>query len=435
MRFYKIAIFAALVFAATHSFAQSSSELKRRRDKLNDELEQLNRELEANQNNKKMNLKQLNLLKAQISLRTSKIATINSEIGLLNNQIQESNNTVHTLQGQLDQLKKEYAAMVLFAYHNQSSYNQLMFVFASENFNQAYKRMKYLQQFGSYRERQAESIRGTQNELHTKIDELDKSKKNKSDLLADQEKEKANLGKAKKDEDEIISELSRQQGQIKQQQRDKQNKISDMNRAINAAIRREVEEARRKAEEEARKREAAEAAKAKAEGRAVEPSTVKKITKNSSASEVLNATPEAAKLSNDFLGNKGRLPWPVSNSGGITRGFGPYTDGGIRNESKGVDIRTEKNATMRAVFNGEVSNVVNVSGSYMVIVIHGEYFTVYGNLRSVSVSKGQKVSIKQIIGVVDTDNDTGMAIAHFELWKSGKKDMDAVNPMAWLTPN
>lgn len=431
MKFYKIVFFAALFFSAAQVFAQSSAELKRRRDKLNEELDQLNHELEANQNNKKMNLKQLSLLKAQISLRTSKINTINSEIGLLNNQIQESNNTVHSLQGQLDQLKKEYAAMVLFAYHNRSSYNQLMFVFASEDFNQAYKRMKYLQQFGSYRERQAESIRGTQNELHNKIDELDKTKKNKSDLLADQEKEKANLGKAKKDEDDVLSELSRQQGQLKQQQRDKQNKISDMNRAINAAIRREVEEARRKAEEEARRREAAEAAKAKAEGRSVEPSTVKKITKNSTTSEILNATPEAAKLSNDFLGNKGRLPWPVTNSGGIVHGFGPYSEGGIRNDNKGVDIRTSEGANVRAVFNGEVNVAKNIAGAYFVLIKHGEYFTAYNNLRSINVSVGQKISTKQIIGTVTTDNDTGLAIVHFELWKG----LDAVNPAAWLTPN
>jgi septal ring factor EnvC (AmiA/AmiB activator) len=434
MKFYKIVLFALCLCAAASAFGQSSAELKRRRDKLNDELNELNHELEATQNNKKLNLKQLSLLKAQISIRTSKIETINSEMHLLDNQIQESNNTVHTLQGKLDLLKKQYAAMILFAYHNRSSYNQLMFVFSSDNFNQGYKRMKYLQQFGSYRERQAESIKGTQNELHVKINELDKTKKDKSTLLADQEKERNSLGKNKKQEEEVISDLSRQQGQLKQQQREKQSKINETNRLIQSAIRREVEEARRRAEEEARRREAAEAARAKAEGRAVEPSSVKKITKNSTTAEVLNATPEAAKLSNDFLGNKGRLPWPVAN-GGVTRGFGPYTEGGIRNDNNGLDIRTEKNGAVRAVFNGEVSNVSNVSGTYLIIVIHGEYFTVYGNLRSVSVSRGQKVSIKQQLGVVATDSDTGLSILSFGLWKSVGKSTDAVNPAAWLTPN
>jgi septal ring factor EnvC (AmiA/AmiB activator) len=430
MRFYKIVLFTLCFFAAATAFGQSSSELKRRRDKLNEELEQLNHQLEETQNNRKANLKQLKLIKAQISLRESKITTINSEIRLLDNQIQQSNNTVHSLQGQLDQLKKEYAAMVLFAYHNRSSYNQLMFVFSSGNFNQAYKRMKYLQQFGAYRERQAEAIKGTQTELHVKINELDKTKKDKSELLADQEKEKQNLGKAKKDEDQVISELSRQQGQLKQQQIEHQRSITKMNQLIAAVVRREIEEARRKAEEEARRREAAEAAKAKAEGRAVEPSTVKRITKTSTTSEVLNATPEAARLSNDFLGNKGRLPWPVAN-GGITQGFGMYTEGGIRNESKGVDIRTEEGAKVRAVFNGEVSQVVNGGGSYIIIIKHGEYFTVYTKLRSANVSPGQKVTTKQILGTVETDSATGIATAHFELWKG----VNAVNPTQWLTPN
>jgi len=413
---------------AGHAFGQSSADLKRKRDQLNQELEQLNRDLEANLNNKKANLKQLTLIKAQISLRTEKIKTISSEISLLDNQIQESAATVHSLQGQLDQLKKEYAAMILFAYHNRSSYNQLMFVFSSENFNQAYKRMKYLQEFSSYRERQAASITSTQNDLHEKINELDKTKKDKSDLLKDQEKEKTNLGKAQKDEVQVISDINRQGGELKQQQRDKQNKINETNRQIQVAINREIEAARKRAEEEAKKREAAEAAKAKAEGRAVEPSTVKKITKTSTVSEILNATPEAAKLSNDFLGNKGRLPWPVDRYGGIVQGFGIYSRGGITNDNKGVDIKTEENGKVKAVFNGTVMNVVPIVGSYMVIIAHGEYITVYGNLKSANVSAGQKVTTKQILGTVETDNTTGLSIAHFELWK-GK---DAVNPAAWL---
>ena len=179
MKFFKILLFSLCTFAASSALAQSSADLKRQRDALNQELEQLNHQYQETLNDKKVSLKQLSLLRAQINLRTSKINAINSEIKLLDNQIQENSNTVHTLQGQLEQLKKEYAAMVLFAYHNQSAYNKLMFVFAADNFNQAYKRMKYLQQFGSYRERQAESIRNKQDDLHEKINELDKTKKDK----------------------------------------------------------------------------------------------------------------------------------------------------------------------------------------------------------------------------------------------------------------
>jgi len=155
MKFLKAVFFLLLVFIAVDVHAQSSAELKRRRDKLSDELEQLNKDYQETANNKKATLKQLSILKAQINLREEKITIINSEVRNLDNQISESNNNVRSLQSQLDQLKKEYAAMVLFAYRNQSAYNKLMFIFASKDFNQAYKRLKYLQQFGTYRERQA----------------------------------------------------------------------------------------------------------------------------------------------------------------------------------------------------------------------------------------------------------------------------------------
>lgn len=158
MKFVTIVFFLICTFSLIEVHAQSSAELKRRRDRLNNELEQLNREYQEAARNKKATIKQLNILKAQITLREDKITNINSEIRLLNGQISESSNTVHTLQEQLDQLKKEYAAMIVFAYHNKSAYNKLMFVFAAKDFNQAYKRLTYLQQFGTYRERQAASV-------------------------------------------------------------------------------------------------------------------------------------------------------------------------------------------------------------------------------------------------------------------------------------
>ncbi|MDR6942855.1 murein hydrolase activator EnvC family protein [Mucilaginibacter pocheonensis] len=428
MKFLKVLFFIIAVFIAVDVHAQSSAELKRRRDRLTDELEQLNKDYQETSQNKRATLKQLSLLKAQINLREEKINIINSEVRNLDNQISESNNTVHSLQNQLDQLKKEYAAMVLFAYRNQSAYNKLMFIFASKDFNQAYKRLKYLQQFGTYRERQAGYIQGTQKELHVKINELDKNKQEKSNLLADQQKEKETLGKEKNNQVKVVSDLSQHQGQLKQQQREVQAKIAKMNREISATIRREIEEAKRKAAEEAREAARIAAAKAKAENK---PAPVAAKPVERSTSSALNATPEAAKLSNDFLGNRGRLPWPVAN-GGITQGFGIYTTPeGIRSESNGVDIRTNPGSSVRAVFDGTVVRVVDVSGTYLVMILHGEYFTVYGNLKSASVARGQKVTTKQVIGTVATDPSTGETEAHFEVYKGAT----AVNPKIWLAPN
>jgi septal ring factor EnvC (AmiA/AmiB activator) len=375
-------------------------------------------------------LAQLNILKQKISLREAEIDNINSQIRNLDNQISESNNFVHNLQGQLDLLKKQYAAMVLFTYHNRSSYNKLMFLFAAKDFNQSYKRLKYLQQIGTYRERQANYIVQTQSELHVKINELDQSKKQKSNLLVDQEKEKATLGDERKTQTQVVADLSKHEGLLKQQQQDVQRKIAKTNREIADAIRREIEEARRKAEEEERAREREAAAKAKAENKEAPPAKPHVAAKAMTNSEVLNATPEAAKLSNDFLENRGQLPWPVTN-GNLVQGFGIYYDSeNIKNESNGWDIRTSAGAPVRAVFEGTVKRISNISGTFLVVIQHGEYFTAYANLRSCSVKSGEKVATKQNIGTVATDASIGEAIVTFEVWKG----VTPVNPQIWLAP-
>src|SRR6201999_2284759 len=141
--------------------------------------------------------------------RQQKIDNINSQVHNLDNQISDNSNEVHKLQGQLGQLKKEYEGMVLFAYRNQSAYNKLMFIFAAKDFNMAYKRLKYLQQFGAYRERQADYIQGTEKDLNIKIVQLDKDKQEKHNLLVDQEKERANLSQQKKDQLQVVADLTK----------------------------------------------------------------------------------------------------------------------------------------------------------------------------------------------------------------------------------
>jgi septal ring factor EnvC (AmiA/AmiB activator) len=431
MKFIKTLLILLFVFAAFAVRAQTTSaELKKQRDALTQQLEQLNHEAELTANNKRATLAQLNILKQQIRLREAKIDNINSAIRNLDGQISESNNFVHNLQGQLDLLKKQYAAMVLFTYHNQSSYNKLMFLFAAKDFNQSFKRLKYLQQIGTYRERQANYIVQTQTELHVKINELDQSKKEKGNLLVDQEKEKATLGDERNTQNQVVADLSKHEGILRQQQQDIQRKIAKTNREISDAIRREIEEARRKAEEEEKAREREAAAKAKAENKeppAVKPRVAAKAMTNS---EALNATPEAAKLSSDFLENRGALPWPVTN-GNVVQKFGIYyDDANIKNESYGWDIRTSAGASVRAVFQGTVKRISNISGTFLVVIQHGEYFTAYSNLRSCSVREGEKVTTKQNIGTVATDSSTGQAAVTFDLYKG----TTPVNPEIWLAP-
>ncbi len=423
MKYLMLLLLVIGLFTAGNAQAQSGSdELKKRVAKYNEELDQLNREYEETANNKKSTLKQLNNLKQQIEIREAKINSINSELRVLDNQISESNSTVHNLQSQLDQLKKQYAAMILFAYHNRNSYNKLMFIFAAKDFNQGYKRMKYLQEFAGYRERQAEYIEGTEKELHLKINELDNTKKEKSNILVDQIKEKVTLGKQKKDEAKVVEDLSKQQGQLKEQQRDLQRKIARANQEIRDAIRREIAAERKRAEDAAKANNAANNNGSKS------PSS-RTITSKSTDREVLTNTPEGARISDNFLENKGHLTWPVAN-GIVTHEMGVYKIEGIRTESDGLEIKTNAGAPVRAIFEGKVTMVRNLEGTFIVVVAHGEYFTSYSNLKSIVVSAGQKVTAKQMIGTVAGDPSTGESSLQFSIYKGG----NPVNPRSWLAP-
>ncbi len=419
MKVLNFFLFLIVFSIAGQAFGQSSADLKRRKDALSREIESLNRSLNQTSSSKKLSLKQIKALNAQIQLRQEKINTINSEVRLLENQISENNNTVHTLQSQLEKLKKEYADMVLFAFKNQNAYSKLMFIFASRDFNQAYKRLKYVQQVGEYRKKQANYIEETQKNLHVKIGQLDQNKKQKNNLLNDQQNEKQTLGKEKNTQSKVLTGLSRQESNLKKEITRKQKETGILNRAIQTAIRREIEAENKRIAAAA----AAAAAKAKAENR--EAPKVKAVSKGSG---ILAATPESAKLSSEFLDNRGRLPYPVA-SGFITEGFGRHSYGSnVTLENNGVDIKTAAGSSVRSVFSGEVRKVFNVGGSYVVMIRHGEYFTTYSNLRSVSVSVGQKVGIKQAIGTVITDPNDGTTEVHFEIWKG----TSPVNPSSWL---
>ena len=198
--------------------------------------------------------------------------------------------------------------------------------------------------------------------------------------------------------------------------------------AIQAAIRREIENARKKAEKEERLAAAARAkarakTKSKVSTKTEAPAPVAKSTNNSN---VLRASPEAAALSDKFANNRGRLPWPVATSV-VTRHFGDYKVGSAIIQNNGIEIKTSVGASVRAVFDGTVSLIDFRLGVYTILIRHGEFFTIYNNLKSVSVSRGQKVSAKAAIGTTASSDDQDPTL-HFELWK-GKTPL---NPSSWL---
>jgi len=414
----------------TSAVAQTESQLRRKKEAIQREIEQLQKNLNKTANGKKLTIQQINTINAQIRLRQDKIGTINSEIKNLDNQISQNTNTVHTLQGQLGDLKKEYAGMIRFAQRNRNSYDKMMFIFASKDFNQAYKRIKYLQQFSQYRKKQAGYIESTKQDLDGKIKVLDKTLREKSDLLKEQEKERERLSKDKSKQAVELNKLSKDEKQFRQDISSRKKQQAQIDRAISAAIQRAIEEARRKAAEEARRKAAEEAriaaAKAKAENKPAPATPPTPTAKAKSTSELLTATPETARLSAGFENNRGRLPWPVA-TGTITERFGLHKLDQASYTNDGVDITTTDGAAVRAVFAGKVAAVQVMMGRTVVLINHGEYFTVYQNLKSVSVSVGNSVDTKQTIGVVANTGDD--AVLKFQI----RRGQAALNPEAWIS--
>jgi septal ring factor EnvC (AmiA/AmiB activator) len=410
-------LFLSILFVSITAitFAQTSSELKRNKEAIQREIDLLQRNLNETSSSKKLTLGQIRAINSKIRLMQNKISIINSEVKNLDNQIHENTNEVHSLKSQLGRLKNEYAGMVRFAQRNKNSYDKMMFIFSSDNFNQAYKRIKYFQQFGQYRKKQADYIQGTKRKIEYNIVVLDKNLKEKSHLLTEQEQEKVKLGKNKVEQSQMLNQISKQEKQFRQDIAARKRKQAEIDRAIRSAIQREIELARKQAEEEQRLA----AQKALAEGRPVP------VVKEKTSNNYLTASPELAKLSAGFENNRGRLPWPVGRYSIVER-FGNHTEGQASYTNDGINILTEQGAAVKAVFEGDVLFVRELYGTYIVALRHGDYFTIYQNLKTVNVARGAKVETNQTLGIVASKEDG--PILHFEIMRGQTK----LNPEAWI---
>ncbi len=423
MRFLKLVTFLLLMISMQSAFGQSSSALKKRKEAITREIEELKRSRSKIDKNKKLSLNQINLLNTQIRLREDKIRTINTEIKMLDTKIISNTTEVISLQTNLNKLKAQYAKMIVFAFKNQGSYNKLMFIFASHNFNQAYMRLRYIQQVGTFRKRQAKEIITTQISLKKQINELDQNKKEKTNLLMDQIVEKQTLGKDKEQQSKILTGLTKKQKELQQQLSRKQKEANTLNKAIQEAIRKEIQAAQRKEAERRRLAAAAEAA-SKAKNNTEKPKTVKPVA---SGSSVLASSPEDAKLSSSFLGSRGRMQKPAQ--GIITQGFGQQKFNNVTIFNPGINIKTAPGANVYAVYRGKVSKVIYLVNSYTIIIRHGEYFSIYSKLKNASVAAGQEVTARQSIGTVATDITEDLTEMQFQIWKGGTP----VNPSGWIS--
>jgi len=423
MRFLKLLILLVLIISLQPVLGQSSSALQKRKQTITKEIEELKKSRNKIDKNKKISLNQINLLNTQIRLREDKISTISSEIKMLDTKIISNTTEVISLQTNLNKLKSKYSKMIVFAFKNQGAYNKLMFIFASRNFNQAYMRLRYIQQVGTFRKRQAKEIITTQINLKKQINDLDQNKKEKTNLLMDQIVEKKTLGKDKEQQSKILTGLTKKQKDLQQQLSRKQKEANTLNKAIQEAIRKEILAAQHK-EAERRRLAAAAAAALKAKNNTNKAKPAKPVA---SGSSILASSPEDAKLSSSFLGSRGRMQKPAQ--GIITQGFGQQKFNNVTIFNPGINIKTSPGANIYAVSGGKVSKVIYLVNSYTIIIRHGEYFSIYSKLKNASVAAGQEVTSRQSIGTVATDLTEGITEMQFQIWKGGTP----VNPSGWIS--
>jgi septal ring factor EnvC (AmiA/AmiB activator) len=405
VRAKKLILLFWLVLGVGIASAQKKSDLELKKAKIQKEIDFTNKQLQIVSKNKSATAEQLATLRKKIKLRESLINTINSEINAIGGEIQNTSRQISTLESDLKQLREEYAAMIRLAYRNRNVYQRMMFVFAANDFNQAYKRLRYFQQYAEFRRSQAAKIEETQVQLAGKKLELEVRKNEKTNLRNNEQQEKSTLEKERKDQDKLMQNLTAREKKLRKELAEKQAAKKKLDRAIENLIKKEMDAARKKAT---------------AAG-----------NKNVTNKNVFSMTPEGEKLTNSFSGNRGLLPWPVE-QGSVSSSFGEHPHKelkGIMVKNNGIDIQTSRGASARAIFEGTVSGVISIPGSGKAVIIrHGSYLSVYSNLQSVNVSTGEKVTTKQRIGAVGLNEDDDRGELHLEIWNNTTK----LDPQGWL---
>ena len=396
---------------------QSLDELRKKKQKTNEQIKYTTKLLEEAKKNQTKTLNKFKILNKQIELRTNLITGINSEVGVLADFIDQNAWLVASLNADLEELKGEYARMIVYAQKNQTNYDKLLFVLSSNSFNQAYKRIMYLRQYTEYRKRQAELIQWIRDLIQVKVSRLQLQRAEKETLLQSKKREADQLTKEKTQQGQYLTTLQKKQKEFEKKLREQQQIEAQLSNEIQKIVEEEVRKARERARELARAKEAA--------NKTGKPST------KTSESTGYEMTPEEKLASGQFEQNKRRLPWPVER-GVITDHFGIHEHPILKNiqvKNNGIDISTGQGVKARAVFAGEVSRVFMVTGGNMAVIIrHGKYLTVYSNLVNVQVKSGDKVAIKQTIGTIGTDGDDEKTVLKFQIWKENVK----MDPEDWI---
>lgn len=406
---------------------ETREELERQRNQLKKQMEQTQKLLNTNKAKTKENLVQWKLINDKLNLQNRIIDNISRDINLLDNNIYSNQRDINRYNKLLDTLKEEYAKSMVYAYKNRSSYDFLNFIFSAASFNDAIRRIAYLKYYRSYREKQGENILRTQELRRQRITELGSIKEKKNDVLKTKDKEMGALETQKQEKDRIMNELKKQGKELNTQLSAYKKQMKKVDNAIAAAINRALNEARKAAAKKAAETKATSKATATTTNPATKSVTtpVKTEPKKAPESVLLNA--ENIALNENFIKNKGSLPWPVDKGVTIMHFGSNQLPSGTRIDLTGITVATDIGSNVKSVFDGVVSNIVFIEDMQVIIIQHGKYFTTYSNLSSVSVQRGQNVKTGQVIGKAAANLD-GIGAIDFYI----NDEKNNIDPERWL---
>ena len=396
-------IFIVLFFTVSISFSQSKKqlELEERRQELRDEIRQINALLFKDKSKKKSQTTLIEDLNYKVSVRKNLIMVTNQQANLLTREINDNQNKITELRDELVALKENYAKMIVTSYKSKSEQSRVMFLLSSTNFKQAYKRIQYLNQYANYQKEQGEAIKTKTAELQETNTDLLRQKTDKQKLIDENRIAQRELETELAQQQELMAAINKNLNNYTAQIRAKQKEADKIDREIEKIIREAI------------------------------AASNKKAGKATTTTARFALTPEAKALAKDFVSNKGKLLWPVE-KGVVKVRYGKQPHPVVKTvtiQSNGVRIATEKNADVRAIFNGEVMRIItSKNGNPTVLIQHGNYITAYSNMAKIYVKKGDKVSTKETIGQVFTNPSNGETILNFSIFKETK----TVNPAEWI---
>ena len=441
--------------------AKSKTQLERERRRNQRQIQETSRVLNQTTQKKQASLGELNVIKEKLTVKKTVIRDISTQLQGLETGVRQTVRQVQQTQQTLAELRAEYARLLYGASKTANGFNRLMFLFAADSFNELALRLRYVRQYTEQRQAQARRIVGTQRQLNQQLTGLTRQQQRKQSLLGSQLAENKSLLSLKSQQDEMVQQLSQREQDLQQQLEERRQAGRRLDNLIAVRVREEIARAARAARLAARRRQQAALATRRAPGRASDagrlarpapgspaaaagtanndepsanpeadrPETAAEAAADRRASRVI-LTPETSLLSSSFAGNRGRLPWPVER-GFVSQRFGRRPHPVLRNvvvDNRGVDIQTGAGEAVRACFDGTVLTVASIAGMNNIVMIqHGDYFTVYAKLRAVRVREGQRVSARETIGTVAT-NSEGAAEVQFQVWHNAAN----LNPESWL---